>query len=158
MPNRRSLMISMLAAKRAPVCRGCLCEKSWPQVEQGAQSGPHDLCHSGLSEPSLFIFMGLNRKVIPRIAPNGKMSTFSADCATGLSDNERFAEASKRTKNSPNSRGKRSNQRAEFAVAWYGIPCPASHIADFRRRFSLRRRSSWPRSPRARPSSTCAAN
>src|SRR6202140_5538857 len=49
-----------------------------PQAEQAADKGPHSFCHSERSYEFLFLFMGLNRREIPRFARNDKINTFSA--------------------------------------------------------------------------------
>src|ERR1700686_4085415 len=43
---------------------------------QAAEKGPHSFCHSERSEESLFLFMGLNRREIPRFARNDKINYF----------------------------------------------------------------------------------
>src|SRR5216683_40480 len=46
------------------------------QASQGAEKGAHTVCHSERSEESLFLFMGLNRREIPRLARNDKINYF----------------------------------------------------------------------------------
>src|SRR5271169_2276857 len=42
----------------------------------GCGKTPHAFCHSERSEESLFLFMGLNRREIPRFARNDKINYF----------------------------------------------------------------------------------
>jgi hypothetical protein len=51
-----------------------LSEVKRKQAEQAAEKGPHSFCHSERSEESLFLFMGLNRREIPRFARNDKIN------------------------------------------------------------------------------------
>jgi hypothetical protein len=46
------------------------------QASQAAKKGSHSFCHSERSEESLFLFMGLNRREIPRFARNDKINYF----------------------------------------------------------------------------------
>src|SRR6202521_5334633 len=50
--------------------------KSCHQGKQTAEKGPHSFCHSERSEESLFLFMGLNPREIPRFARNDKINYF----------------------------------------------------------------------------------
>jgi hypothetical protein len=43
---------------------------------EAAEKGPHSFCHSERSEESLFLFMELNRREIPRFARNDKINYF----------------------------------------------------------------------------------
>src|SRR5579863_878484 len=47
-----------------------------PAAKQAAEKGPHSFCHSERSEESLFLFMGLYRREIPRFARNEKINYF----------------------------------------------------------------------------------
>src|ERR1700739_396344 len=44
--------------------------------KEAAEKGPHSFCHSERSEESLFLFMELNRREIPRFARNDKINYF----------------------------------------------------------------------------------
>jgi hypothetical protein len=46
------------------------------QASEAAEKGPHSFCHSERSEESLFLFMELNRREIPRFARNDKINYF----------------------------------------------------------------------------------
>src|SRR5579863_2670313 len=46
------------------------------RASQAAEKGPHSFCHSERSEESLFLFLGFNRREIPRFARNDKINYF----------------------------------------------------------------------------------
>jgi hypothetical protein len=46
------------------------------QASQTAEKTPPEFCHSERSEESLFLFMGPNRREIPRFARNDKIKYF----------------------------------------------------------------------------------
>src|SRR5579863_10729958 len=46
------------------------------RASQAAGKGPHSFCHSERSEESLFLFIGINRREIPRFARNDKINYF----------------------------------------------------------------------------------
>src|ERR1022692_2474854 len=45
-------------------------------AEQAAEKAPPPFCHSERSEESLFLFLNLNRREIPRFARNDKINYF----------------------------------------------------------------------------------
>jgi hypothetical protein len=67
---------NLFRARLQPGCKA----SSFDVALQAAEKGLHCFCHSERSEESLFLFMGLNRREIPRFAQNDKMNYFSAAC------------------------------------------------------------------------------